>query len=214
MPIKLSDLKLIGIHGHPAVGKDTVSNYIWKTYQKVSGESFANALKNACSEAFGIDRDDFDDQDTKNVIDPYWGVSPRMIAQFVGTEMFREILWKLIPGASNDFWIRRLEGKLTCSLELYEGLYEPGECVIISDVRFQNEYDWVVNNNGIIIHITRPGHTGAVGIPNHASESVLNFHNQEATYHVDNNGTLEHLFAQVDTIIGDSLVRKPDTFIL
>lgn len=211
--IQLTDLKLIGIHGHAGVGKDTIGAYLQYNYCNVYGESFADPLKEACAWAFGLDRDDFDDPDLKNVVNEYWGVSPRAMAQFVGTEMFRTIVAQLLKGTGDNFWIYRLAGRLTGALNEYKTTpYTPGDCVIIRDVRFQNEYDWIVANEGIVIHVTRPGHTGNVGISNHASEAGISFTTPEATFHVSNDSTLEHLYEQVDAIVGNHLERKPDDF--
>lgn len=213
--IKLTDLKLIGIHGNAGTGKDTISAYIHSNYQKVYGEAFAGPLKDACAEAFGMDRDDFDDPDVKNLLNNYWGVSPRQIAQFVGTELFRTNIARLLGGAcEHNFWIKRLEGRLTGALNEYQyNPYEAGDCVIISDVRFQNEYDWIIANEGIVIHVTRPGFTGNVGIANHASEAgIANFHTPEATFYVANDGTLDDLYEKVDVIVEHHLERKSDDF--
>lgn len=213
--IPLNSLKLIGIYGHAGVGKDTVSAHLHSTYKNVYGESFAGPLKAACSEAFGIDLEDFTDPDVKNVTNDYWGISPRMIAQFVGTELFRTHVCRLTTGISEgDFWITRLAGRLTGELNEYKNNpYTPGDCVVISDVRFQNEYDWIIANDGIVIHLTRPGFIGNVGITNHASESgISNLHTPEATFHVSNDSTLEALYEKVEAIIGNTLERKEDIF--
>ena len=213
--IQLTDLKLIGIHGHAGVGKDTISAYLHSNYKNVYGEAFAGPLKDACVEAFGIEREFFDDPDLKNIPNEYWKVSPRQIAQFVGTELFRQNIWQLVGwDVGNSFWIHRLEGRLTGALGEYKNNpYAPGDCVIISDVRFQNEYDWIIANEGIIIHVTRPGCTGNVGISGHSSEAgIPNFHTPEAYFHVDNSGTLDELYAKVDAIIGNKLERKVDDF--
>lgn len=219
--IKLTDLKLIGIHGHAGAGKDTISGYLHSKYPNVYGEPFAGPLKAACSEAFGIDEDDFSDPDVKNVVNPYWGVSPRQIAQFVGTEMFRGTLQNLVKATVFDanryaynFWINRLAGRLTGALNEYKNHpYVPGDCVVISDVRFQNEYDWIMDNDGIMIHVTRNGSDGNVGISNHASEAgIPNLHTREAYFHIENNGTLEELYSKVDAIVEHHLDPKPDEF--
>ena len=215
--IDISKLKLIGIHGHAGVGKDTVSEYLHCNYLNVYGESFAGPLKDCCAEAFGIDRELFDDPELKNEVIPYWGVTPRMMAQFVGTELFRNRVGLLLDSpvnhAGENFWIKRLAGRLSGELNEYENGYVPGDCVVITDVRFQNEYDFIVANDGIVIHLTRPGFSGDVGIPNHSSESgIANFHTPEATFHVENNSTLNQLYEQIDAIIGDKLMRKSDGF--
>jgi len=221
--IPINSLRLIGIHGHAGVGKDTISAYIHSNYQKVYGESFADPLKDACACAFGVDREYFDDPDLKNVVHEYWGVTPRMMAQFVGTELFRNHSSELLKHdkrlldsfeAANNFWITRLAGRLSGSLNEYKtSPYTPGDCVVIADVRFQNEYDFIIHNDGIVIHLTRPGFSGDVGISGHASEAgIANFHTPEATFHVTNSGTLNQLYEQVDAIIGDRLMRESDGF--
>ena len=219
--IQLTDLRLIGIHGHAGVGKDTIGAYLHSNYCNVYGESFADPLKEACAWAFGLEREDFDDPDLKNIVNEYWGVSPRAMAQFVGTELFREHVDVLLHSGNSfqskrigqNFWIQRLAGRLTGALNEYKtNRYAPGDCVIIRDVRFQNEYDWIIANEGIVIHVTRPGYTGNVGISNHASEAGISFHTPEATFHVINDSTLEHLYEQVDAIVGNHLERKPDDF--
>ncbi len=214
--IQLTDLKLIGIHGHAGVGKDTIGAYLASNYCNVYGESFAAPLKEACAWAFGLDREDFDDPDLKNEVNEYWGVSPRMMAQFVGTELFRQgiIHYGLpIKQDSRNFWIHRLAGRLTGALNEYKtNPYTSGDCVVIRDVRFQNEYDWIIQNEGIVIHVVRPGFTGNVGIANHASEAGISFNTPEATFHVSNDSTLNHLYEQVDAIVGNHLERKPDDF--
>lgn len=214
--IQLTDLKLIGIYGHAGVGKDTIGAYLASNYCNVYGESFADPLKEACAWAFGLDREDFDDPDLKNEVNEYWGVSPRMMAQFVGTELFRQgiIHYGLpIKQDSRNFWIHRLAGRLTGALNEYKtNPYTPGDCVVIRDVRFQNEYDWIIQNEGIVIHVTRPGFTGNVGIKGHASEAGISFNAPEATFYVSNHSTLTALYEQVDDIVGNHLERKPDDF--
>lgn len=221
--ISLTSLKLIGIVGHAGSGKDTIADYIASQFKNVYAEPFAGPLKEACSAAFGIDVDDFSDPELKNVVNEYWGVTPRQIAQFVGTEMFRERIGELLlknpnfdntPIYKGEFWITRLAGRLTGALNEYKTYpYTPGDVVVISDVRFKNEYDWILQNNGIIIHVTRQGADGNIGIPNHASEAgIQNFHTPEANFYVDNNGTFEELYSQVETILENKLERKDDDF--
>ena len=109
--ISIRDLKLIGIHGHAGVGKDTVADYLGR-YQNVYKEAFADPLKRACAAAFGVPLEWFYDRELKEQ-KLFWGVTPRQTAQFVGTEMFRETIHKLTGGGTpKDFlpshWIRLL----------------------------------------------------------------------------------------------------------
>lgn len=205
--------KLIGICGHARSGKDTVGQYLNQTRPDTYKLAFADALKAASAAMFGIDLDKFYDDELKEHPDPVWNVSPRKIAQFFGTEMVRDTLDRLIPGMGANFWIQRMAHTLNGQCEIVP--YEADEVVVITDVRFQNEYDWIIENGGIIIHLTRPGAEGTVGIPGHASEGSLNFHEPYRTYRLTNDATLEDLHGAVDIIISHANIyplSNPDAF--
>ena len=195
-------MNLIGIHGHAGVGKDTAANFICNTYKNHYIESFAGPLKEAASIAFGIPLENFHDKDLKEETDENWGVSPRAIAQFMGTEMFRDTIHKLMPELKYSFWIARMNQRLKGRF-IPEGLaeYDDDDTIVIPDVRFQDEYDWILSEGGIIIHITRDGHNGNVGISNHPSESSINLHNSERTYICVNNYSLNELYKTISNIL-------------
>lgn len=197
-------IKLIGICGHAGAGKDTVADYINSAFQDCWVEPFASPLKEAASQAFGVELTHFYDPELKETELGYWGVTPRMIAQFFGTELFRNSIQSLLPEIGNDFWVARLAGKLSGSAKLEtEGEYTAGDTVVIPDLRFQNEYDFVISNGGLVIHLVRDGADGAVGISGHASENLssLNFHTQENSFYVANNSTIEDLQEQVRHVL-------------
>lgn len=208
-------LQLIGICGHAGAGKDTVARYLHHSYHNCWMIAFADSLKDAAAHAFGIPLNHFYDSAHKEEVHEFWGVSPRVIAQFLGTEMFREHIWKLLPDESQDFWVRRLVGKLTGELVSAEDecvKYDAEDTVVIPDVRFQNEYDFITSNGGIIIHLTRPGADGNIGISSHASEAGFTFNKPEVTWHLNNDKRLDDLYVEVDTIIQESeltLHRSP-----
>lgn len=209
----IRQLKLIGIHGKAGAGKDTIANYLCDNYKNTYSEAFADPLKDVAAIAFGIPRYMFDDPLVKNSPNDFWGISPRQILQFVGTELFRYNIHKLNNGHfwlwQEYFWIDRMVGRLKGELDRAvnpEEEYAPGDCVVISDVRFQNEYEWIVDNNGIMIHVTREGADGNVGIPNHASEAGISYEtNYDTVFHIENNGTLEDLYRKVDNIMSHYL---------
>lgn len=191
--------KLIGICGHARSGKDTVGQYLNQTRPDTYKLAFAGALKAASAAMFGIDLDKFYDDELKEHPDPVWNVSPRKIAQFFGTEMVRDTLDRLIPGMGANFWVQRMAHTLNGQCETVP--YEADDVVVITDVRFQNEYDWIIENGGIIIHLTRPGAEGTVGIPSHQSEAGISFTDLDNTYGIVNNGTLEELYEEVARVI-------------
>jgi hypothetical protein len=195
-------IQLIGIAGHAGVGKDTLCKYIYDYHRDTYREAFADPLKHACSHAFGIDVEVFSDPQLKNVRNEFWEVSPRHIAQFVGTEMFRDVINKLTPEKFMSHWIRRMAGKISgeCKLD-HEGDYEPGDTIVIPDVRFQNEVDFIIANDGVVITLQRSGYEGNVGIEGHASEAGGLVIPHPYSYTIINNGTIPDMFNAFEGII-------------
>lgn len=77
--------------------------------------------------------------------------------------------------------------------------------MIITDVRLQNEIDFVLANEGVLIHLTRPGYDGNVGIPGHETEVIARELGKtifmEGVIHVDNSGTLGDLQTKAKEVI-------------
>lgn len=191
--------KIIGIAGYAGAGKDTAAAYIYESSltaemeDRVFVQAFATNLKQACSAMFGIPFEEFSDPAVKNIPDSVWNLTPRQIAQFVGTELVRDNMEKLLPGVGKDFWVQ--------SLDLST---KDADLLIIPDVRFQNEADWILENGGIIINLTKQGADGNVGIANHASEqgfSVCAEHAGKRYFHLTNNGTKEELYEALTPIV-------------
>jgi len=196
--VKTSDIKprlLIGAVGHARAGKDTAEDYLSNNYVNVWGEAFAAPIKRALSAMYGIPLEHFDDPQFKEVKNDYWGSSPRELAQYFGTEVVRDNL-------STRFWIAKMYALLS-GLQTdpnVEGEYNEEDVVIITDVRFQNEYEWILSEGGIILHILRPGHEGKVGIPGHSSEVGIKMLLDDATkihYTINNEGTLEEFHSKI-----------------
>lgn len=204
-------INLIGLCGHAGAGKDTSCEILSELFKDTWGQAFAYPLKDAAAIAFGIPQSHFYDVSLKEETDPFWGVSPRKIAQFLGTEFFRDGIHKLLPQDCDgrDFWIRRLLKLLEASQEELEETenstaqvaYEEGDTIIITDCRFQNELNFIYDNGGYVIHISRDASRGAVGISGHSSEAIstLTF-NPERTFLCENNGTVYDLKKALETI--------------
>jgi len=175
-------MKLIGLSGAARSGKDTVGDYIVSEFD-FKRYAFADPLKRAASEMFGIPFEDFCNDDTKEVVNEFWGFSPRQMAQLLGTEGGRELF-------RQDIWVKRAELELSLN-QLHAGM-------VITDVRFPNEAQWIQDMGGTVIHIERPGADGIVGEASHASEA--GFSDELKNHLVLNNGTLEELYTSVDQI--------------
>lgn len=130
---------LIGIAGPARVGKDTSAKYLADEFSLLH-YAFANPIKDALS-GMGFPRATYDENpERKDEVIPDLGVSYRKLAQTLGTEWGRSI--------APDFWLRlavRRFGVLATLPTAYRGM-------VISDVRFENEAQWV-RQNGLLIHI-------------------------------------------------------------
>jgi hypothetical protein len=110
-----------------------------------------------------------------NTISDYY-ISIRQLLQIFGTEIIREYF-------GNNFWVSRT-------------LLDKDN-IIISDLRFINEYEQVKNNNGIVIYIDRNQTPGS-----HRSESeVIELLNENKfDYIINNDGSIEDLFNKVSCL--------------
>jgi hypothetical protein len=90
--------------------------------------------------------------DKKEIADDRWfGVSPRQLMQFVGTDLLRQRMNKLIPEIGSDIFVYRF------GLWYYEfRKNDTDTCVIIPDVRFKNEAYAIRQAGGILVKIIRP----------------------------------------------------------
>jgi len=181
-------MRIIGLTGKARSGKDTVAGMIeglsfTKDFTCVQTYALAWPLKKAASIAFGIPFENFNHADKKEIPDEYWGISPREIAQKFGTECMRNVF-------DEDFWLKRMEMELTkCSDDVI---------FVITDIRFENEADWVREHGGEIWHISRPSLGGGV-VRSHASEAGVEIKDEDKF--ILNNSSLLYLEIQVEDIL-------------
>lgn len=134
---------VIGINGIAGAGKDTVAQMValsLSTDHKMNVQHFAFAhnLKQAASIIFNVPLDYFHDRDLKEKIIPYWDMSPRQMAQRLGTEACRK-------GIRDDIWVKSLEYSISKS---------EADLVFITDVRFDNEAEFV-KQYGKVVNLER-----------------------------------------------------------
>lgn len=186
-------IPLIGICGIKKSGKDTSADYLINNYA-LTKKAFADPLKKACKELFYLTDDQlYGPQDIKESADQRWfGCSARTILQYVGTDLLRDQLNKIMPELGEDIFVYNF--KLWYEAELQKNTIPPH--IIISDVRFQNEVDYIKKLGGIVIRINRPSvETNDM----HPSEkSIKNLINID--YDVDNIGTLDELYGKINDI--------------
>ncbi len=208
---------IIGVCGFIGSGKDTIADYLVNIHQ-YRRESFANTLKDACAAVFGWDRTMLEGRtkqarEWREQVDEWWSkrldmvITPRWVLQQWGTEVCRR-------GFHDDIWIASLENKLRTSQD----------DVVISDCRFPNEIKAIRNQGGVVIRVIRGPepvwYDDAVAVnagPKNMRWSIaknnmdkLDIHASETAWvgtefdaTLDNNGTLDQLYQQVNDLLQD-----------
>ena len=168
--LPMKKMRLIGIAGQARSGKDTAARYL---LNKLGGDwysaSFADPMKEMLN-TIGVDTGD----SFKDLPVNQYGVSTRHMLQTLGTEWGRNLI-------DEDFWI-----DVFANMNAYQ-------CVIVPDVRFENEAE-LVRKHGFLIHME--GRGGIEG--SHISERKIEF--DEKDIYVDNRGSLSELYARLDSI--------------
>lgn len=135
---------VIGLAGPARSGKNTAAGYIeeslwWEcsfkgdTFPNFCEQySFAQPIRDAMYTLFGWGPDVLE-SGRKDQVDPEFGFSPREAMQKMGTEYGRSL--------SPSLWLDMAKHRLGQT-----------QFLIITDVRFQNEADWV-REHGVLLHM-------------------------------------------------------------
>jgi len=211
---------IIGITGFIGSGKDTVANYLVAKHGFVR-DSFAGTLKDAVAKVFGWDRELLEGltpeaREWREEVDPWWAkrldmpkLTPRYMLQLWGTEVCRR-------GFHNDIWIASLENRLR----------KTTEDIVISDVRFPNEIAAIKKHGGMCVLVKRGSlpewyecalrenttHEDRQWLLEDAGQLMPqrypNIHHSEwawigqtFNYELDNNGTVQDLYKQVNNLL-------------
>lgn len=163
---------IIGLSGKKKSGKNTVSKLIaTNTNLKVVEIAFADALKQEVARACGVTVV-YVEENKDNF---------RLILQGWGTDYRRKL-------CNDNYWILAVQNKLR-TIE--------ADVVVVTDVRFINEYNWLNRNMGaVLVRIARPD----IQIDDHVSESALD---KVSNWHhiILNSTTIDDLVPQVKELL-------------
>lgn len=169
---------IIGLVGYIGSGKGTVRDILVREHG-YHGFAFADALKDAVATIFTwprglLEGDSNASRAFRERVDPWWShklgyeVTPRLILQKMGTEACRH-------GIADNIWIAALEKRI-------HGYND----VVISDVRFPNEIDFVRSAGGVIVRVKRGEDPTPEELSKlHISETAWNGCNPDQTIHND-----------------------------
>ncbi len=181
------DKTLIGIHGKPRSGKDTIADHLRDKYKLLRyGPSVP--VKRVAAVMFDVPEAVFSDDKLKDTIDPFWNITYRQMAQKVGKECSRDLF-------GEDFWLRHVERAL-------QTMDHPG--IVLADLRYANEASWVRQQGGLVLFVKRD-QRGFVSNEGHPAEQGLS--DDLADVIVSNNGTIEELYEKVDLIVSPFLSK-------
>lgn len=155
--------RIVCLCGYKRSGKDYIASILKKEHGYQHAQ-IAHKLKETLRVMFGFSDAQLHGS-LKDTVDPVWDITPRRAMEFVGTEMVQYDMQKFVPGIDRNFWIKSLTSEL--KLE--------NRNVVISDLRFQHEIDYLKRTFPqipvILVRIDHP-HVGLNS--NHASETNVN----------------------------------------
>lgn len=163
-------IPVIGLTGPRRSGKDTVRRFIL-AHQGGYPYSMADPMRAMLMAGFGIDLNDPYWEAKKELVIPGLGVSPRNMMRTLGTEWGRNLV-------NRDVWLILAKGRMIAD----------GAGMVIADIRFENEAQWVRYMGGRIVHVSNPRVSAAV---EHTSDEPIK--EEPGDGFIVNAGTLDEL---------------------
>jgi hypothetical protein len=198
---------IIGLVGFIGSGKGTVGDIL--EVHGFTKDSFAKPLKDACSIMFGWPRELLEgdtevSRKWREEPDSFWSekfgysFTPRLALQLMGTEAGRNVFHQ-------DVWVISLLNRAK------------GKDVVVTDVRFKNEINYIQQNGGVIVRVRRgeepewyklaedaaAGFSSAImGMKDKGiHQSEWDWIGSEFNYTIDNDGTVNELGNKVKELL-------------
>lgn len=175
----------MAVCGRRGAGKDAVADILCKHHGFVN-HKFARPLKNIVKSLFSLEPEHVDGC-LKDVVHARWGVTPRLLMQWFGTDVMQHGLNSISPGSGRTFWSDQLRSELLSD----------ARNVVVSDLRFPHELQMlkeVFNRRLITVRIVRDSRTPS-SEDDHESEAGAA--SLDVDMEISNNGTLEDLHSQI-----------------
>lgn len=174
---------LIGLAGRARSGKDTAAQHLVNNHGFQS-YAFADPLRDGLMHILNLSPCDFEGEQKEKVL-PWLGRSPRELMQSLGTEWGRD---KVHP----ELWLLLAAQ----NLDLLARTHDTASGFVVSDLRFENEAQFIRNRGGIVIHLIRPS---APMVNAHVSEHGIRCLEQDMM--LANYGSLDTLRENLNSIL-------------
>lgn len=200
--------RIIGLSGRMGVGKNTVANYLVAKHG-YADLAFATPLKEAAAAIFGFNREQLHGK-LKEVVDPFWEMTPRKVLQLLGTDCVRKVI-------RDDVWVKRAQQCVDETRKRYQAMYVDDVAaiqmgitfdavgfvpkgIVVTDCRFSDEAYAIQQWGGEMWRLDRPGFSSKDGDRKdlHVSETALDNWNGFKKVLVNNIGTVEAMKSLVD----------------
>lgn len=170
---------LIGLAGLKGAGKDTAAEWLCfhGYFERIA---LADPIKDGLAAMLGIDACAFSEPALKEVVIEWLGCTPRHLMQTLGTEWGQRHV-------ARDLWTRIAQHKIDTNNRMGVAAVP----IVVTDIRFEHEADWIRKQGGRIWHIRRDIQAHDA----HASE--LGIKGTQADVWIDNTGSLQQLHAQL-----------------
>jgi len=132
-------MKIISFYGPQQAGKSSAAAAVGRDSHLVVQASFADPIYRAVSAILGFDVREVE-KETPILCDK----SPRQLLQTLGTEWGRGMV-------GDDIWLKCMEDTLITHQEAGKRM------VVIDDLRFRNEYEFLRGMGATIVRVDRPG---------------------------------------------------------
>jgi len=192
---------LIGISGKKHTGKTSVANIIMRVtgnvnpirYSKWDQRSFATPVKDICGYLTSDDVTNYNSETKKYELAKGLNITRREFMQKLGTDVTRSI--------DPNIWVKYLANHI---------LDDKGKLVknvIVDDVRFKNEADFIIKHGGILIRLNgNPGNIETEIGNDHASECELDSYPFKYVLDTGKIGTREFISAISDILTTNKVI--------
>lgn len=143
-------------------------------------------IKEAVRAFFGFSSHQMFDSVAFSTIDPFWKVSPEQ-----SCELIERLTFEAFPE-----WVKQRNSLPLHSIKTKRFLVPGARTIILKDIRFENEADFIRSRNGQIWHIIRPKNDSKVN-PHSSEAGIMRSANDKV---IINDGSLEDLKNKVDKL--------------